>query len=68
MSSDSETEKSKDMEGENSGLTSSIAKLRRLPGPSPEPRMLTPYAIELLRKSKREVDEVMGVVLAGKYN
>ena len=66
MSSDKETEKSKEMEGENSGVTPSIAKLRRLLGPSPEPRMLTPYEIELLRKCNQEVVQVVSEVLAGK--
>ena len=46
--------------------TPSVDKLNRLIGPSPTPRMLTPYEIELLRKSKREVDQVVGEVLASK--
>ena len=68
MSSDTQTEKPKpkETEAENSGRTPSIVKLRRLLGPSPKPRMLTPTEIELLRKSTREVVEVVAQVLAGK--
>ena len=49
---------------EPAGLTPSVAKLQRILGTSPAPRMLTPYEIELLRKSKREIDEVVGEVFA----
>ena len=42
------------------GLTPSTAKLKRMIGTSPACRMLTPYEIELLRKSKREIDQVVG--------
>ena len=47
-----------------SSLSPSAAKLGRILGPSPSPRMLTPYEIELLRKSKQEISEVVGKVLA----
>ena len=46
------------------GLTPSTALLNRLIGPSPAPRMLTPYEIDLLRQSKKEVDEVAREVFA----
>ena len=53
---------------ENTGVTPSVAELKRLIGPSPAPRMLTPYEIELLRKSKREMDQVVSEVLAKQNN
>ena len=53
-------------ESGNTGLTPSTAKLKRIMGTSPTYRMLTPYEIELLRKSKREIDQVVGEVLVGK--
>ena len=49
-------------------VTPSAAELQQLIGPSPAPRMLTPYEIELLRKSKREMDQVVGEVLAKQNN
>ena len=56
---------SKDDSG-NRSLTPSVDKLNRLVGPSPAPRMLTPYEIELLRKAAEEVAEVTRQVLAEK--
>ena len=53
---------------ENTGVTPSAIKLQRLIGPSPAPRMLTPYEIELLRKSKREMAQVVGEVFAKQNN
>ena len=53
-------------EGENTRSVPSAVKLKRLIGPSPAPRMLTPEEIELLRKSKREMDQVVREVLARK--
>ena len=44
----------------------SAVKLQQILGTSPPCRMLTPYEIELLRKSKREMDQVVGEVLARK--
>ena len=46
------------------GLTPSTALLNRLIGPSPAPRMLTPYEIKLLRQSVKEVAEVAREVFA----
>ena len=51
---------------ENTGVTPSAAELQRLIGPSPAPRMLTPYEIELLRKCVEETVEVVREVLARK--
>ena len=53
---------------ENTGLTPSVVKLQRLIGPSLAYRMLTPDEIELLRESKREIDQIVGEVLAKKNN
>ena len=52
---------------EDGGYRSSPSadKLKQILGPSPTPRMLTPYEIELLRKSKREMAEIAREVLAG---
>lgn len=49
-------------------LTHSAARLKRLIGTSPAPRMLTPYEIELLRKSKQEIAQVVSEVLMSKVN
>lgn len=46
--------------------TPSVDKLNRLIGPSPTPRMLTPYEIELLRKCAKETAEVVREVLLEK--
>lgn len=61
-----DTEQPSESKDENTGVPPSVVKLQRLIGPSPAPRMLTPYEIELLRKSKREIDQVVGEVLAKK--
>lgn len=52
----------------HTGRTPSTIKLRKIMGPSPPCRMLTPYEIELLRKSAQEVSEVVGQILAQKNN
>ena len=46
--------------------TPSIALLNRTLGPSPAPRMLTPYEIELLRQTKVEIDRAAGEIFARK--
>ena len=66
VNSDKDTEQPLERGEEITGLTPSTAKLKRIMGTSPAYRMLTPYEIELLRKSKREIDQVAGEVLAGK--
>ena len=48
------------------GVTPATALLNRLIGPSPAPRMLTPYEITLLRQCVREVAEVAQKVFARK--
>ena len=53
-------------ESENTRLIPSVVKLKRLIGTSPACRMLTPYEIDLLRKSAQEVAQVVGEVLGGK--
>ena len=55
-------------ESENTGLTPSTVKLKRIMGTSISCRMLTPYEIDLLRKSAQEVAQVVGEVLARKNN
>ena len=66
MAKVNDTEQPSGSRDENIGVTPSVAELQRLIGPSPASRMLTPYEIELLRKSKREMDQVVGEVLAKK--
>ena len=51
---------------ENTRTIPSAVKLQRLIGPSPAPRMLTPYETELLRKCAQETAEVVREVLAKK--
>ena len=48
----------------NVSLTPSAALLYRKIGPSPAPRMLTKEEIELLRRSAREISEVIREILA----
>ena len=58
MNRDKDTRQPSEKDGKTAGLTPSVAKLKRIIGPSPSPRMLTPYEIELLRKSKQESDQI----------
>ena len=66
MNFDNDLKKSLDSDDENTGPIPSSAKLKRIIGTSPAYRMLTPYEIELLRKSKREMAQVVREVLAEK--
>ena len=66
MNSDKSRDQTLKSRGKNTGLTPSAAKLQRIMGPSPACRKLTPYEIELLRKSKQEMDYVVGQVLSEK--
>ena len=61
-----DTEQPSESKDENTEVTPSVVKLQRLIGPSPAPRMLTPYEIELLRKCVEETAEVVREVLAKK--
>lgn len=65
MNSDN-TKYSLDLGVDEHGLTPSAAKLKRILGVSPAPRMLTPYEVDLLRKAAQEIDEVVGKILARK--
>ena len=51
---------------ENTRTIPSAVKLKQLIGPSPAPRMLTPYEIELLRKCVQETAQGVGEILARK--
>ena len=53
-------------ESENTRSVPSAVKLKQMIGTSPAYRVLTPEEIELLRKSKREIDQVVGELLAEK--
>ena len=66
MNSDNDTERILKNGGKNISSTPSIALLNRRLGTSPAPRMLTPYEINLLRQSKKEVAEVAHVILTDK--
>ena len=66
MAKSNDTEQPSGGKGENTRIPPSVAELQRLIGPSPAPRMLTPYEIELLRKCAEETAEVVREVLARK--
>ena len=66
MAKSNDIEQPSESKDENSGVPPSVVKLQRLIGPSPAPRMLTPYEIELLRKCVQETAEVVREVLAKK--
>ena len=53
---------------ENTRITPSVAKLKQLIGTSPAPRMLTPYEIKLLRKSKQEIDQLVSEIFGRKVD
>ena len=50
--------------GTSPSVTPSTALLNQMLGTSPAPRMLTPTEIELLQRSKQEVCEHVGELLA----
>lgn len=58
------TKQRMEIEGQRSGRTPSAARLEKILGLSPTPRMLTPYEIDLLRKAAREVAQVTSAVLS----
>ena len=64
MAKGNDTEQPSESKDENTRVPPSVVKLQRLIGPSPAPRMLTPYEIELLRKCAEETAEVVREVLA----
>ena len=66
MKSCKDTDRTSKDDGGNRSPTPSVAKLQRILGTSPTPRMLTPYEIELLRKCVQETAEVVREVLAEK--
>ena len=64
MAESNDTKQPSGGKGENTRIPPSVAELQRLIGPSPAPRMLTPYEIELLRKCAEETAQVVGEILA----
>ena len=66
MAKGNDTEQPSGSKDENTRSVPSAVKLKQMIGTSPAYRMLTPEEIELLRKSKREIDQVVGEVLAKK--
>ena len=64
MAKANDTEQPSESKDENTEVTPSAAELQRLIGPSPAPRMLTPYEIELLRKCAEETAQVVREFLA----
>ena len=68
MTSDKSTDETLKNGGKHTSVTPSTALLNRKLGTSPAPRMLTPSEIALLRRSKEEVDQVTGEVLASRDN
>ena len=65
MKSDNDADPTSKKDGGN-GVTPSTALLNRMLGTSPAPRMLTPYEIDLLRQSKKEMAQVAHEVLANR--
>ena len=57
MSLGKSTERSLKLGGESDSVTPSTALLNRRLGTSPAPRTLTPYEVDLLQRSKREVSD-----------
>ena len=68
MNSGNATDETPKKDGENGSLTPSTAKLKRMIGPLPAPRMLTPSEIVLLRQSKKEMAQAAHEILASKDN
>ena len=66
MAKDNDAEQRSRSRGKPARTTPSAAKLRQVLGDSPAPRNLTPYEIDLLRKSKKEIDQIVGEFLAEK--
>ena len=66
MAKVNDTEQPSGSKDENTQSVPSAVKLKQMIGTSPAYRMLTPEEIELLRKSKGEIDQVVGEVLAKK--
>ena len=66
MNSENDTGRTSRNGGGNTSATPSIALLNRSVGTSPAPRMLTPYEIDLLRRSKTEMARVAHEVLANR--
>ena len=63
MNSVKNTDRASTSGGETGSLTASTALLKRRLGVSPASRMLTPYEIGLLRRSKREMADIVGEAL-----
>ena len=63
MNSAKNTDRTLKSGGGNGSRTPSATLLRQRLGASPAPRMLTPYEIGLLRRSKREMAEIAGKAL-----
>ena len=66
MNSENDTGRTSRNGGGNTSATPSIALLNRSVGTSPAPRMLTPYEIDLLRRSKAEMARLAHEVLANR--
>ena len=59
MSLGKSTERSLKAGGASGSVTPSTALLNRRLGTSPAPRMLTPYEVDLLQRSNREVSDAV---------
>ena len=66
MNSAKNTDRASKSGGGTGSLTASTALLYRRLGGSPTSRMLTPYEIGLLRRSKKEMAQVVHEVLENK--
>ena len=68
MSSEKNTDETSRSGGGSISATPSTALLNRRLGISPAPRMLTPYEIDLLRRSAREIAAATQEAFTGRGN
>ena len=66
VKSSKDTDRTSKGDGGKRSPAPSVDEINRRIGPSPTPRMLTPYEIELLRKCVEETAQIVGEVLAEK--
>ena len=64
MNSENDTDRTPRSDNGGTSATPSTALLNRSVGTSPAPRMLTPYEVGLLRRSKQEMTRVANEALA----
>ena len=68
MKLDNDKARTSENDDGNTLLTPSTVLLNRIFGTSPVPRMLTPYEIDLLQQSKKEMAQAVHEIFARKEN